>query len=55
MIPASAKAPVFAVRGDQKIGAYAVQTDGSFAGAIQAFGKPSSTQRTVGTQACTAT
>jgi hypothetical protein len=42
----SASAHSFAVRGDQKLGAYAVRADGSLAGAIRAFGTPSSTRRT---------
>ena len=48
----TAHAHIFAVRGDQMIGAYAVRADGSLAGAIRAFGEPSSRRSTFGTQAC---
>jgi hypothetical protein len=37
---APAAAHVFAVRGDAKLGAYAVRADGSLGGAIRAFGRP---------------
>ena len=33
-------APSFVISGDAKIGAYAVKTDGSLRGAVQAFGQP---------------
>jgi hypothetical protein len=49
--PATA-APSFVIRGDTKIGTFAVQTDGSLAGAIRAFGAPR--LRRSG-EACTAT
>ena len=55
IVVASADAHEFAVRGDQKIGAYAVNTDGSVGGAARAFGEPSSRRRSFGKQACSVT
>jgi hypothetical protein len=49
-----AAAHVFAVRGDAKIGAYAVRADGSLGGALRAFGRPSSTRHTFGRGTCRA-
>jgi len=46
-------AHVFAVRGDAKIGAFAVRADGSLRGAIRAFGEPSSRRNTFGSSTCT--
>jgi hypothetical protein len=37
---AAAAAPSFVIRGDTRIGTFAVQSDGSLAGAIRAFGTP---------------
>jgi hypothetical protein len=37
---AATAAPSFVIRGDTKIGTFAVQTDGSLAGTIRAFGAP---------------
>jgi hypothetical protein len=37
---AATAAPSSVIRGDTKIGTFAVQTDGSLAGAIRAFGTP---------------
>ena len=45
-------APSFVIRGDTRIGTFAVQTDGSLSGAIRAFGAPR--LRRSG-EACTAT
>ena len=49
-----AAAHVFAVRGDTKIGAYAVRADGSLGGAIRAFGRPTTTRHTFGRGTCRA-
>lgn len=35
----------FVIRGDHKIGAFAVKTDGTLQGAIEAFGRPTSVRR----------
>ncbi len=51
---APASAHVFAVRGDTKIGAYGVRADGSLAGPVRAFGKPTSLRHTFGSEACRA-
>ena len=45
---------VFAVRGDVKIGSFAVRADGSLGGAVRAFGVPSSRRHTYGPGTCTA-
>jgi hypothetical protein len=50
----SAASHVFAVRGDVKIGSFAVRADGSMGGAIRAFGVPSSRRHTYGLGTCTA-
>ena len=42
---ASASAHVFTIRGDWKIGSFAVKRDGTLAGAIEAFGAPASRER----------
>jgi hypothetical protein len=47
-------AHVFAIRGDARIGAYRVKTDGSLGGAINAFSQPSSLSRQFGGSACMA-
>ena len=49
-----AAAHVFAVRGDTKIGAYAVRADGGLGGAIRAFGRPTTTRHTFGRGTCRA-
>lgn len=41
----SAKAHVFTIRGDWKMGSFAVKRDGTLAGAIQTFGEPGSRVR----------
>ena len=45
---------VFAVRGDVKIGSFAVRADGSLGGAVDAFGVPTSRRHTYGPGTCTA-
>lgn len=45
---------VFAVRGDVKIGSFAVRADGSLGGAVGAFGVPTSRRHTYGPGTCTA-
>lgn len=45
-------APSFVVRGDEKVGSFAVKADGGLAGAIRAFGRP---RLKGGGEACTAT
>lgn len=45
---------IFAVRGDVKIGSFAVRADGSLSGAIRAFGAPTSRRHTYGRGTCTA-
>lgn len=49
---AAAATPSSVVRGDTRIGTYAVKTDGSLRGAIRAFGAP---RLRGGNEACTAT
>jgi hypothetical protein len=51
---APAAAHVFAVRGDAKLGAYAVRADGSLGGAIRAFGRPTALRHTFGRRTCRA-
>jgi hypothetical protein len=53
-IAAAQSATSFVVRGDVRIGGFAVKADGSLAGAIRAFGSPSSKRRPF-PSACTAT
>ena len=43
--PAGASAASFVVRGDTRIGTFAVKADGTLGGAIKAFGKPGSIRR----------
>lgn len=50
----ASSARVFAIRGDVKIGAYAVRSDGSLAGAIAAFGEPTTRRHTYGRGSCRA-
>jgi hypothetical protein len=52
-VATAATAHVFAIRGDAKLGAYAVRADGSLRGAISAFGDPTSRERRSGGSACT--
>jgi hypothetical protein len=42
---ASASAHVFTIRGDWRIGSFAVKSDGTLGGAIDAFGQPGSRER----------
>jgi hypothetical protein len=55
MAAAPASAHVFVVRGDIAIGTYRVRADGSFAGALEAFGEPTSRRHTHGRGSCRAT
>jgi hypothetical protein len=50
----ASSARTFAIRGDVKIGAYAVRADGSFSGAIDVFGEPTSARHTYGRESCRA-
>jgi hypothetical protein len=43
--PMRASAASFVVRGDTRIGTFAVKTDATFGGAIEAFGEPNSIRR----------
>ena len=54
VIAPAARTHVFAVRGDVRIGAFAVRADGSLAGAIRAFGAPTSRRHMYGLGTCTA-
>jgi hypothetical protein len=51
---ASASAQTLVIRGDVKLGAFAVRADGSLAGAIAAFGEPTRLRRQSGGRACRA-
>jgi hypothetical protein len=51
---AAAPAHTFAIRGDVKIGAFAVKANGTLAGAIDAFGQPTTLHRLYSGQACLA-
>jgi hypothetical protein len=55
--PASPAAPAhtFAIRGDVEIGAFAVKANGTLAGAIDAFGQPTTLSRLYRGQTCLAT
>lgn len=44
-VPAQASAASFVIRGDEKIGTFAVKADGSLRGAITAFGQPGRLRR----------
>jgi hypothetical protein len=52
---AEPSARTFAIRGDVKIGSFAVKANGTLAGAIDAFGEPSSLRRRYRAQGCLAT
>ncbi len=45
VVTASAAAAAFTIRGDWKMGAFAVKRDGTLGGAVDAFGQPSSKVR----------
>jgi hypothetical protein len=52
---AAPSARTFAIRGDVKFGSFAVKANGTLAGAIAAFGEPSSLRRRYRGQGCLAT
>jgi len=45
VVTSSAAAAVFTIRGDWKMGSFAVKEDGKLRGAVDAFGKPSAKVR----------
>jgi hypothetical protein len=49
-----AAAHTFTIRGDWKLGSFLVKRDGTLGGAIEAFGRPASKERSFGGTACTA-